>query len=31
VLSEIPNVQEVQATLFQLVGDEHQRLAREEQ
>ncbi len=31
VLSEIPDVQEVQATLFQLVGDEHQRLAREEQ
>jgi membrane protein YdbS with pleckstrin-like domain len=31
VLSEIPGVQEVQATLFQLVGDEHQRLAREEQ
>ena len=30
VLSEIPGVQEVQATLFQLVGDEHQRLAREE-
>ena len=30
VLSEIPDVQEVQATLFQLVGDEHQRLAREE-
>jgi uncharacterized membrane protein YdbT with pleckstrin-like domain len=31
VLSGIPDVQEVQATLFQLVGDEHQRLAREEQ
>ena len=30
VLREIPDVQEVQATLFQLVGDEHQRLAREE-
>jgi membrane protein YdbS with pleckstrin-like domain len=30
VLNEIPDVQEVQATLFQLVGDEHQRLAREE-
>jgi membrane protein YdbS with pleckstrin-like domain len=30
VLSAIPDVQEVQATLFQLVGDEHQRLAREE-
>jgi membrane protein YdbS with pleckstrin-like domain len=30
VLDEIPDVQEVQATLFQLVGDEHQRLAREE-
>lgn len=30
VLGEIPDVQEVQATLFQLVGDEHQRLAREE-
>jgi uncharacterized membrane protein YdbT with pleckstrin-like domain len=30
VLSEIPGVQDVQATLFQLVGDEHQRLAREE-
>jgi uncharacterized membrane protein YdbT with pleckstrin-like domain len=30
VLGEIPGVQEVQATLFQLVGDEHQRLAREE-
>jgi uncharacterized membrane protein YdbT with pleckstrin-like domain len=30
VLSEIPDVQDVQATLFQLVGDEHQRLAREE-
>ena len=30
VLSEIPDVQEVQATLFQLVGDEHQRLARED-
>ena len=30
VLNEIPGVQEVQATLFQLVGDEHQRLAREE-
>jgi membrane protein YdbS with pleckstrin-like domain len=31
VLTDIPDVQEVQATLFQLVGDEHQRLAREEQ
>jgi membrane protein YdbS with pleckstrin-like domain len=30
VLNEIPDVQEVQATLFQLVGDEHQRLTREE-
>ena len=30
VLGEIPHVQEVQATLFQLVGDEHRRLAREE-
>jgi len=30
VLNEIPDVQEVQATLFQLVGDEHQRLSREE-
>ena len=30
VLGEIPDVQEVQATLFQLVGDEHQRLTREE-
>ena len=30
VLGEVPGVQEVQATLFQLVGDEHQRLAREE-
>jgi membrane protein YdbS with pleckstrin-like domain len=30
VLNEIPDVQEVQATLFQLVGGEHQRLAREE-
>ena len=30
VLNEIPDVQEVQATLFQLVGEEHQRLAREE-
>jgi membrane protein YdbS with pleckstrin-like domain len=30
VLNEIPDVQEVQATLFQLVGDEHQRLARED-
>lgn len=30
VLTEIPDVQEVQATLFQLVGGEHQRLAREE-
>ena len=30
VLNEIPDVQDVQATLFQLVGDEHQRLAREE-
>ena len=31
VLTGIPDVQGVQATLFQLVGDEHQRLAREEQ
>ena len=30
VLNEIPDVQEVQATLFQLVEDEQQRLAREE-
>jgi membrane protein YdbS with pleckstrin-like domain len=30
VLNEIPGVQEVQAALFELVGDEHQRLAREE-
>jgi uncharacterized membrane protein YdbT with pleckstrin-like domain len=30
VLTEIPEVEQVQATLFQLVEDEHQRLAREE-
>jgi uncharacterized membrane protein YdbT with pleckstrin-like domain len=30
VLSEIPQVEMVQATLFQLVEDEHARLAREE-
>jgi len=30
VLTEIPRVKEVQALLFQLVGDEQQRLAREE-
>ena len=30
VLNAIPDVQEVQATLFQLVGDEHRRLSREE-
>ena len=30
VLSEIPEVEQVQATLFQLVEDEQQRLAREE-
>ena len=30
MLNEIPDVQEVQATLFQLVGEEHQRLSREE-
>jgi membrane protein YdbS with pleckstrin-like domain len=30
MLDEIPDVQEVQATLFQLVGEEHQRLSREE-
>jgi len=30
VLTEIPDVEQVQATLFQLVEDEHQRLAREE-
>jgi uncharacterized membrane protein YdbT with pleckstrin-like domain len=29
VLTEIPHVQQVQATLFQLVEDEQQRLARE--
>ncbi len=29
-LTEIPRVQEVQALLFQLVGDEQERLAREE-
>jgi uncharacterized membrane protein YdbT with pleckstrin-like domain len=31
VLTEIPNVQHVQATLFQLVEDEQARLAREQQ
>jgi uncharacterized membrane protein YdbT with pleckstrin-like domain len=31
VLTEIPNVQAVQATLFQLVEDEQGRLAREQQ
>jgi uncharacterized membrane protein YdbT with pleckstrin-like domain len=30
VLTEIPQVKRVQATLFQLVEDEHERLAREE-
>ena len=30
VLSEIPTVEKVQATLFQLVEDEQARLAREE-
>jgi len=30
VLTEIPQVENVQATLFQLVEDEHARLAREE-
>jgi hypothetical protein len=30
VLNEIPDVQQVQSTLFQLVEDEHQRLTREE-
>jgi membrane protein YdbS with pleckstrin-like domain len=30
VLTEIPHVESVQATLFQLVEDEHERLAREE-
>ena len=30
VLTEIPEVRKVQATLFQLVEDEQQRLAREE-
>jgi uncharacterized membrane protein YdbT with pleckstrin-like domain len=30
VLNEIPQVEHVQATLFQLVQDEHERLAREE-
>jgi uncharacterized membrane protein YdbT with pleckstrin-like domain len=30
VLTEIPQVERVQATLFQLVEDEHARLAREE-
>jgi uncharacterized membrane protein YdbT with pleckstrin-like domain len=30
VLNEIPQVEQVQATLFQLVEDEHARLAREE-
>ncbi len=30
VLTEIPHVEKVQATLFQLVEDEHARLAREE-
>jgi uncharacterized membrane protein YdbT with pleckstrin-like domain len=31
VLTEIPQVKRVQATLFQLVEDEHERLAREQQ
>jgi uncharacterized membrane protein YdbT with pleckstrin-like domain len=31
VLTEIPNVQDVQATLFQLVEDEQARLARDQQ
>ncbi len=31
VLTEIPQVQAVQSTLFQLVGDEQARLAREQQ
>jgi membrane protein YdbS with pleckstrin-like domain len=31
VLNEIPEVQRVQSTLFQLVEDEHQRLSGEEQ
>jgi uncharacterized membrane protein YdbT with pleckstrin-like domain len=30
VLNEIPDVEQVQATLFQLVGDEQARLARED-
>jgi hypothetical protein len=30
VLTEIPHVEQVQATLFQLVEDEQARLAREE-
>jgi len=30
VLNEIPSVERVQATLFQLVEDEQARLAREE-
>ena len=30
VLTEIPQVQDVQSTLFQLVGDEQARLAREQ-
>jgi membrane protein YdbS with pleckstrin-like domain len=30
VLTQIPHVESVQATLFQLVEDEQQRLAREE-
>ena len=30
VLSEIPDVQEVQSTLFQLVEDEQRRLSRED-
>jgi hypothetical protein len=30
VLNEIPGVEHVQATLFQLVEDEQARLAREE-
>jgi hypothetical protein len=30
VLNEIPHVEMVQATLFQLVEDEQQRLARDE-
>jgi uncharacterized membrane protein YdbT with pleckstrin-like domain len=30
ILSQIPQVEQVQATLFQLVGDEQERLARED-